>query len=93
MRMRWLSLAAKWRVVFSTLVATNKIREVQIVKFYFRANGAMLFGQIEYFVTFEDSIEKYAYVTLYYTIRYGLSDDSDLKYENFVQVMSTGQTQ
>ena len=53
----------------------------------------MHFGQIEYFVIFEDSIEKYAYVTLLYPVRYGLSDDSDLKFENFVQVLSTEQTQ
>ena len=32
-------------------------------------------------------------MTLYYPVRYGLSEDSDLKFENFVQVLSTEQTQ
>ena len=59
---------------------------------YCQLKESLIFGQIEYFITFEDSVDQYAYVTLYETIRTSLSDDIDLKFRNFVQVVRSNQT-
>ena len=59
---------------------------------YCQVKGSVKFGQIDYFVIFEESVDENAYRTLYETIRTGSSDDIDLKFRSFVQVVRSNQT-
>ena len=59
---------------------------------YCQVKGSVKFGQIDYFVIFEESVDENPYRTLYETIRTGSSDDIDLKFRSFVQVVRSNQT-
>ena len=53
----------------------------------------LVFGQVEYFIQFPENDMIYAYTKLYRVIRYGLPDDLELSFGNFLQVEAANSTE